>query len=366
MNLPDIRTRIDGIDEQLMNLLCERASLVHHVGEVKKKEGLPIFAPERESAVYERLAKLNDGRLPQKSVTAIFREVMSTALALEDDLRIAYLGPEGSWSHQAALSKFGQSVKYTAEPNFKSVFDSVQRGHAHYGVLPIENSTEGAVTFTLDLFVDSPLQVCSQIYTRIEQCLMSRYPIEEITTVYSHPQGLAQCRGWLTRHLPNADLIETDSCANAVELVSRSAQPGGAAIASALCSDLYNVPIQEKGVQDIHSNTTRFFIIGEKMCPPTGNDRTSLLFSVKHEPGSLVKALQCLESNKINLTAIQSRPCKRKEWEYVFFADLEGHCENENMKKALADLDKVCQNVKVIGSYPAVPEAVSNSCCPVR
>lgn len=352
MQLPEIRTHIDSIDTQLMDLLSERAKLVHKVGEIKKLNGLPIFAPERESAVYERLCQLNDGRLPEESVLAIFREIMSTALKLENDLCIAFLGPEGSWTHQAALDKFGHSVKYLACANFHEVFDSVQRDKADYGVIPVENSTEGVVTTTLDLLMDYPLHICSQMFTRIDECLLSHSALDEIHTIYSHPQGFAQCRGWLNKHLPKAQLVESTSTAQGAVIAAGKTEKGYAAISSALCSQLFGIPVLEHAIQDIHENTTRFFVIGEKMCPPTGKDRTSLFFSVKHEPGSLVKALQCLESANINLTAIQSRPCKQKAWEYVFFTDLEGHCESPTMQNALAQLDKVCQYVKVLGSYP--------------
>lgn len=355
MQLPDIRNKIDQIDTQLMDLLSERASLVHKVGEVKKSEGLPIFAPERESAVYERLCQLNNGRLPHESVIAIFREIMSTALKLENDLCIAFLGPEGSWTHQAALNKFGHSVRYLAAPNFKEVFEAVHRGKADYGVIPVENSTEGTVTTTLDLLMDYPLQICSQMFTRIDECLLSHSSQDEIHTIYSHHQGFAQCRGWLNKHLPKAQLVESPSTAKGAEIAAAKTEPGYAAIASALSGQIFDIPVLEHAIQDLHDNTTRFFVIGQKMCPPTGNDRTSLFFSVKHEPGSLLKALQCLECHHINLTSIQSRPCKHKAWEYVFFTDLEGHCESDNMKAALADLDKVCQNIKVLGSYP-MPE----------
>lgn len=352
--LPDIRTQIDMIDEQLMNLLSSRAQLVHKVGEVKKNEGLPIFAPERESAVYHRLMELNKGRLPEKSVQAVFREIMSTALCLEDDLSIAYFGSAGSWTNQAAINKFGHSVRYLPQSSFDGVFDAVLRGRAHYGVLPVENSTEGAVTPALDLLMNSHLKVCSQIFIRIEHSLLSRESLANITTIYSHPQAFSQCRGWLQKNYPNAQLVEASSTSSAVELVAGARVGDGlAAIASPLCGEIYSLPVAISAVQDLQANTTRFFVIGEKMCPPTGDDKTSLLFVVKNIPGSLVRALRCLEENNINLTSIQSRPCKQKEWEYVFFVDLDNHSESDDMQVALAALGEVCESVKVLGSYPA-------------
>lgn len=353
MTLPDYRAKIDDIDARLVDLLVERMGYAKAIGDVKKSQGLPIFAPERERAVYERLCEVNRGRLPQNSIAAIFREIMSMGLLIEEDLHISYLGPEGSWTHQAAINKFGHSVHYKAAANFDDVFEDVAKGKAQYGVLPVENSTEGSITTTLDLFMNSPLYVCSQIYVKIEHCLLSKFSREEINTIYSHPQGFLQCRNWLNRHFPQAQLIEASSTSKAVEIAKNSTDSGVAAIAPPLCSEIYHVPIVEYAIQDLASNTTRFFIISQKMCPATGRDRTSLLFSVKHEPGSLVRALKCLESNHVNVASIQSRPCKSKDWEYVFFTDLEAHYEDSNMRKALEELDKVTLNVRVLGSYPA-------------
>lgn len=354
MNLPDIRVQIDSIDSQIIDLLCNRSKLVHKVGEVKKTQGLPIFAPEREALVYQRLMELNDGRLHESSIRAIFCEIMSAALHLEDDLTIAYLGPEGSWTHQAAVNKFGHSVSYLPQVNFDATFDAVLKGKADYGVLPVENSTEGTVTSTLDLLQDSPLKVCSQMYLQIEHALISYSSLNEIKMIYSHPQAFAQCRKWLQLHCPMAQLIETSSTAKAVEILKETDGIGVAAIASPLCAELQGAPILEHGIHDLVKNTTRFFVLGEKICPPTGKDRSSLLFVVKHEAGSLVRALKCLERNQVNLNSIQSRPCKHKEWEYVFYIDIDGHCENENVQKALVELESVCEQVKVLGSYPLV------------
>lgn len=357
MELSDIRTKIDTLDGHIISLLSERAHLVHAVGEVKKTQGLPIYAPEREAVVYQRLLELNNGRLPEESIRAIFREIMSSALALEDDLTIAYLGPEGSWTHQAALNKFGHSLRYSPQSGFESVFEAVLKGKADYGVLPVENSTEGTVSFTLDLLQDSPLKVCSQMFLQIEHALISYTTLGEIKMIYSHPQAFAQCRKWLQVHCPHAQLIETSSTAKAVEILKESDGIGLAAIASPLCAELQNAPILEHSIQDLVNNTTRFFVLGEKICPPTGKDRTSVLFVVKHEPGTLVSALRCLESNSINLCSIQSRPSRHKEWEYVFYIDIDGHCEDPNVRKGLDEMERVCQLVKILGSYPLLSEA---------
>jgi chorismate mutase / prephenate dehydratase len=356
VNLDDIRIGIDRIDGQLLDLLSERAELVHQVGEVKKRDGLQIYAPEREEALLRKLIERNKGRLPEKSIRAIYREIMSAALALEDDLKIAYLGPEGTWTHQAAIKKFGHSVEYTAQPNFAEVFDQVTRRKADYGVVPIENSTEGAVSHTLDLFVDSSLQICAQILLRIENGLMAAIPKEEIKTLYSHPQVFGQCRSWILQNFPKADLVEVSSTTRAAQIAREKASEGAAAMGGSLAAEMNGLTMLEESIQDRATNTTRFLVIGEKTCPATGNDRTSMLFAIHDRPGSLVRALQAFEHFDINMSKIESRPSKRKDWEYVFYVDLAGHCENDEVKEALSELEKHCSMVKLLGSYPDVSE----------
>ncbi len=356
MNLEDIRRKIDAIDSQLLDLLSTRADLVHEVGVVKKMQGLQIYAPEREDALLRKLLEKNSGRLPEKSIRAIYREIMSAALALEDDLKIAYLGPEGTWTHQAAIKKFGHSITYSPQPNFADVFDQVARRKADYGVVPIENSTEGAVSHTLDLFVDSPLHICAQILLRIEHCLMSAIPREKIKTLYSHPQVFGQCRNWLLKHFPEADLVEVSSTTKAAKLANEYADQGAAALGGALAAEFNQLEILESGIQDRATNTTRFLVIGEKTCPPTGRDRTSILFSIQDKPGALVSALQSFEQCKINMSKIESRPSKQKDWEYIFYVDLGGHCEDQPVMQALEELRRHCCLVKLLGSYPDAGE----------
>ncbi len=356
MNLDDIRKHIDEIDGQLLDLLSDRADLVHQVGEVKKRDGLQIYAPEREEALLRRLIERNKGRLPEKSIRAIYREIMSAALALEDDLKIAYLGPEGTWTHQAAIKKFGHSVAYSSQPNFAEVFDQVSRRRADYGVVPIENSTEGAVSHTLDLFVDSPLQICAQILLRIENGLMASIPREQIKTLYSHPQVFGQCRTWILRNFPEADLVEVSSTTRAAQLARDNAAQGAAALGGALAAEMNGLTMLESSIQDRATNTTRFLVIGEKTCPPTGKDRTSILFAIHDRPGSLVRALQAFDQFQINMSKIESRPSKRKDWEYVFYVDLSGHCDDPELKNAIEELEKHCSMVKLLGSYPDAGE----------
>lgn len=356
VNLDDIRHQIDEIDRELLALLNRRADLVHEVGVVKKRDGLQIYAPEREEALLRRLVEMNQGRLPEKSVRAIYREIMSAALALEDDLKIAYLGPEGTWTHQAAIKKFGHSINYSPQPNFADVFEQVTRRAADYGVVPIENSTEGAVSHTLDLFVDSPLHICAQILLRIENNLMAAIPREEIRTLYSHPQVFGQCRSWIHKNFPEAELVEVSSTTKAAQIAHDQASQGAAALGGALAAEMYGLDIIETHIQDRATNTTRFLVIGEKTCPPTGKDRTSILFAIRDRPGSLVKALQAFDQFHINMSKIESRPSKRRDWEYIFYVDLSGHCQDLKVAEALDELGNHCSLVKMLGSYPDTEE----------
>lgn len=355
MDLHELRARIDAVDTALIRLLNERADLVHGVGEFKKARGLEIYAPEREEALLTALAAKNatlGGRLPADGLRAIWREIMSASLALEKDLAIAYFGPEATWTHQAAREKFGASVRYLSQGSIADVFDAVARGRADYGVVPVENSTEGAVAHTLDVFIESELRICAQVALPVEHHLMARVPREQIRRVYSHPGVFGQCRRWLRSHLPTAELIEVASTADAGELAARSAD--GAALAGRMVAELHGLPILADAVQDQADNATRFLVIGQNDCPPTGRDRTSLLFGVSDQPGALFAALEPLQSAGVSLSKIESRPSRRKAWEYVFFADVEGHRQDDALVRALAALAERCSFCKVLGSYPDV------------
>ncbi|HQW28210.1 MAG: prephenate dehydratase [Verrucomicrobiales bacterium] len=352
MSLEEQRIKIDAIDTDIIRLLNERADIVHEIGVIKKREGLEIYAPEREEKLLRSLVvKGEGGRLPEESIRAIYREIMSAALALEEDLKIAYLGPAGTWTHQAAIGKFGHSVKYLPQPSFGDVFDQVERRIADYGVVPIENSTEGAVTHTLDLFADSPLKIYGQVMMPIENNLMANCPREEIRHIYSHPQIIAQCRGWLSRNFREIQPVEKSSSAAAAEFAAK--EPGSAVLGGALLAELYGLLTLETSIQDIANNTTRFLVISQKTCPPTGKDRTSVMFSVRDEPGSLHRALEPFEKLAINMSKIESRPSKRRAWEYYFFVDIAGHCEDPELADVIKQLEKHCSFVKVLGSYPA-------------
>jgi chorismate mutase/prephenate dehydratase len=353
MTLGEIRSRIDTLDSQLLDLLNQRADLVHEVGLLKKRDGVSIYAPEREEKLLRSLIELNErhkGRLPSTAVRAIYREIMSASFALEKGLIIAYLGPIATWSHQAAREKFGASVEYAAQSSIAEVFNVVARGKADYGVVPIENSTEGAVSYTLDQFMDSELRVCAQFSLKIENNLLANIPRDQIRVVYTHPQVIGQCRQWLRHNLPHADLVEVSSTTRAAELASK--EPNTAAIAGRMAAEVYGLEVLDASIQDCPNNTTRFLIIGPNGCPPTGDDKTSLMFSVQDKPGALFSALAPFKDLRINMSKIESRPSKRKAWEYFFFVDIDGHAEDAPLVKALAELQKHCSFVKILGSYP--------------
>lgn len=353
MSLSDIRQKIDALDSSIIELLNTRADLVHQIGEVKKAEGTSIYAPEREEQVLRSLVEKNrslNGRLPECSIRAIYREIMSASLALEKDLSIAYLGPEATYTHQAARSKFGASVRYSPQVSIADVFDRVARGQADYGVVPIENSTEGAVNHTLDMFMDSELRICAQILLRIENNLLARIPREQIRRVYSHPQVFGQCRNWLRNNLQDVETIEVSSTTRAAELAASEA--GAGALAGRTAAEVYGLNILESSIQDQPNNTTRFLVIGHVASPPTGNDRTSVMFCIRDEPGALFNALEPFNRLKISMSKIESRPSKRKVWEYFFFADVDGHASEPKLQEALEELGKHCTFVKILGTYP--------------
>ena len=356
MDLKELRARIDAVDTELIRLLNERADLVHGVGEFKKARGLEIYAPEREEQLLASLTAKNaarGGRLPASGLRAIWREIMSASLALEKDLAIAYFGPEATWTHQAAREKFGASVRYLAQGSIAEVFAAVARGRADYGVVPVENSTEGAVTHTLDVFIESDLRICAQLALPVEHHLMARIAREQIRRVYSHPGVFGQCRQWLRTHFPTAELVEVASTADAGAMAAHATD--AAALAGRMVAELHDLPILADAVQDQADNATRFLVIGQSDCPPTGRDRTSLLFGVSDKPGALFAALEPLQSAGVSLSKIESRPSKRKEWDYVFFAAVEGHRQEEALVHALGALEKRCSFFKVLGSYPDVP-----------
>jgi chorismate mutase/prephenate dehydratase len=358
MDLGPIREKIDAIDRQLVSLLNERLALASEIGKVKRGQGGQIYVAEREDAVLRKVTAQNQGPIKQEALKAIYREIMSAAIALEKPLLIAYLGPEASNTHAAAMKKFGASVDYHAMATISDIFTAVEKGETDYAVIPIENSTEGSVRETLDSFVESDLKIVAQIYTEITHALISKFPLEQITKVYSKDQALAQCRHWLQRHLPHAQLVEASSTSRAVQIAYD--EPGAAAVAGELAALHYGVPVLVKNIQDKADNTTRFFVLGRQPSGPVGNgkDITSFLVSLGDEAashsGSLLRMLMPLAERGINLSKVESRPSKKRPWDYYFFIDVTGHYEDANMKEALAELRKFCPMVKWMGSYPAI------------
>lgn len=350
MTIPEHRKAIDALDAKLVALLNERTKHVLGIGEIKRKSGEEIYVPSRERQVFQRIAKKNTGPITDASLRAIYREIMSSALALEKSMTIAYLGPEATFTHQAAIQRFGSSLLYAAQKTIADVFNEVAKGRADYGVVPVENSTEGVVTHTLDMFVDSDLKIVSQIVLPISHCLVSKSGRAHIKKLYVHPQSLAQCRAWVHKNLAGAEIVETSSNARSAELAAK--EKHSAAIAGLLAAEKYGVPVLEHDIQDNAANATRFLVLGRKCSPPTGHDRTSLMFSIADEVGALHRALAPFRKYRLNMTKIESRPSKRRVWEYFFFVDCDGHSSEGKVAKAIAQLGMQCSFVKVLGSYP--------------
>ncbi|HVM49486.1 MAG TPA: prephenate dehydratase [Candidatus Acidoferrum sp.] len=350
MNIPEHRKAIDKLDTQIVRLLNERTKHVLAIGEMKRKAGEEIYAPHRERSVLQRLCRRNQGPITNDSLRAIYREIMSSALSLEKTLTVAYLGPEATFTHQAAIRRFGSSLHYSPQKTIADVFTEVSKRRADYGVVPVENSTEGVVTHTLDMFVDSDLKIVAQIVLPVQHCLLSNSPRGEIKKLYSHPQSLGQCRDWVRTNLPRVEIIETSSNARSAEFAAR--EKGAAAIAGVLAAEKYGLPILEYDIQDNVANATRFLVLGRQCGPPTGDDRSSLMFSIVDRPGALYSALAPFRRYRINMTKIESRPSKRKAWEYFFFVDCDGHSEDRKVEKAILQLGEHCSYVKVLGSYP--------------
>ena len=357
MELGPIREKIDALDRQLVEVLNQRLKLAGEIGQLKRSQGGQVYVAEREEAVLQKVSAQNQGPIKPEALRAIYREIMSAAIALEKPLLVAYLGPEATNTHLAAMRKFGASVDYHAMATIGDIFTAVEKGEADYAVIPIENSTEGSVRDALDLFIESDLKVVAQIYLEITHALISASPLEKIDRVYSKDQALGQCRHWLQRHLPHAQLIDAPSTARAVQIARD--EPGAAAVASELAATTHGVPIVVKNIQDKADNTTRFFVLGKKASGPVGGGKDITSFAISlgdaaaAHSGSLLRMLMPLAERGINLSKIESRPSKKRPWDYYFFIDVSGHYDDPAMKAALAELQKFCPLVKWLGSYPA-------------
>ncbi|MGD8562020.1 MAG: prephenate dehydratase [Desulfarculaceae bacterium] len=346
------RESIDRIDQRIMELINIRAQHALEIAQHKAASDKPFFAPHRERAVLNQLRQGNRGPLPDEGIEAVFTEIISACRGLQTRLRAAFLGPEFSFSHQAALHSFGNTCFMSPLATVADVFAEVEGGHSQVGLVPVENSSQGGVGATFDLFVDSDLSVCGEVYAKISQVLMSaEADCKGIKEVYSHPQALSQCAQWLRRNLPWAELREDSSTAAAARRASE--QPHTAAVGSELAAQNYGLKTLARDIQDGAHNVTRFLVLSKQACPPTGEDKTSLLFVTKHKPGTLYQALGILAQKGLNLTFIESRPTRNRPWEYTFFVDIEGHRDDPEVGGALKALGEEVQFLKILGSYPA-------------
>lgn len=350
MNLKNLRKQIDRIDKNIIQLLNIRARITKDIAHLKCRIGKSIYSPDRESEILRKIALINRGPLSAHALEAIYREIMSSSLAMGRRLKIAYLGPEATFTHLAALKRFGSQVNYVACNSIADIFLEVERGNADYGVVPIENSVEGAVSHTLDMFVDSELKICSQIILDVAHNLLANCSKDKIKRVYSNPQVFGQCRIWLKEHLGGVETIEVSSTTRAAQIAK--SEKFSACIASTLAARVYKLKIIASDIEDSPHNITRFLVIGKTDVPQTKRDKTSVMFSIKDRVGALHDMLVPFKKYGINLTKIESRPSKKKAWDYYFFVDLGGHKDNPRVKKALRELENKCKFLKVLGSYP--------------
>lgn len=347
--LGELRKKIDKIDDEMLKLLNQRAKVVLEVGHIKGEKNERFYVPKRELEVIERLTKKNKGPFPNDALRTIIREVMSASLALEKPLKVAFLGPKATFTHMACIKHFGLSADMVPKRNITDVFDDVERGKAMLGVIPIENTTEGVVTHTLDMLVNYDLKIYSEIMLEISHDLMNiSGNLSDIKKIYSHPQAIAQCKHWLMKNLPDVPIFDVDSTARAAQLVCDN--PDAAAIASEFAGRLYNLKIVEERIEDNPNNVTRFLVISKDFAERTGKDKTSIMISIKDKVGALYETMSCFR--EVNLTKIESRPSKKKAWEYLFFIDLDGHYDDPEIAEVLKKLKDYTLEIKILGSYP--------------
>ncbi len=351
MSIQGLRQKIDNIDMELLSLINQRAFHAATIAELRSTVNVTNFSPERELTIIKSLCEANTGPLSKSSVANVFSEIISACRSAKRPLRVAFLGPEGTFSHLAALRRFGNSALFLPQVSIDDVFYEVEKGTCDVGVTPVENSSEGAVTATMDRFIDSNLTICGEIFSKIRHVLMSRETsVENISEVYSHPQALNQCRNWLRENLHSAALVPQASTAESARLALVT--PRTAAIGSEATAKQLDLSILASGIQDSQTNTTRFLLVGKNKSAPTGSDRTSLIFATEHKPGSLYKALEHFAKRSVNLTRIESRPMKNGSWEYFFFVDVEGHQDSSLINEAIESLRGDVEFLKILGSYP--------------
>jgi len=354
MSLEELRKKIDELDHQLVKLLNERARVVVDIGKLKNKTDKPVYAPDREKEVFARIIKANEGPLPDKCLIAIWRELMSGSFVLERPLRIGYLGPGGSFSHNAAMLKFGQSVEYEPLADITSIFDEVSKGHCDLGLAPVENTMGGGVIETLDALIDSDVKVCAEVLMAIHHNLLGNCSMEQVEKIYSKPEVFAQCRNWLSATFKGTQTIPVASTARAAQLAAE--EPNTAAIGSSVAAELYGLRIICENIEDIANNVTRFLVISREDARPTGEDKTAILFSTAHKAGALAEVLDIFKRYDINMTNIESRPSRKRQWEYYFFVDFLGHRTEKHIQEGLQESRKHCLQLSILGSFPKATE----------
>ena len=351
MDISELREKIDHIDATLVELINQRAECAIEIGSMKDKDAKSIFAPEREKQVLSGVLANNKGPLSDKAMSAVFREVISACRALEKPITVSYLGPAGSYTHIASILKFGESSEFLSCNTIPDVFSAVEHKHANYGVVPVENSTEGIVSHTLDMFLLSDLRICAEVNAPISHNLLSNgTDISQIRRIYSMPQAIAQCRNWISANMPGVEVLEVSSTTKGAKMCE--GYPSSAAIASSLAAKEYGLNILAEGIEDNPHNRTRFLVVGYSKPQPSGKDKTSIVFSVSHKSGSLYHALRVFDEAGINLTMIESRPTKQMPWEYIFFVDLQGHENETKIMDAITNLKEISHFVRILGSYP--------------
>ena len=354
MSLEELRKKIDELDHQLVKLLNERARVVVEIGKLKTRTDKPVYSPDREKDVFARIAEANEGPLPDRCLVAIWRELMSGSFVLERPLRIGYLGPAGSFSHTASMLKFGQSVEYEPLADITSIFDEVSKGHCDLGLAPVENTMGGGVIETLDALIDSNVKVCAEVLMAIHHSLLGNCSLEEIEKIYSKPEVFVQCRNWLSATFKEAQTIPVASTAKAAQMAAD--EPRAVAIGSNVAAELYGLRIICENIEDIANNITRFLVISREDARPTGEDKTAILFSTAHKAGALADVLDVFKRYNINMTNIESRPSKKRQWEYYFFVDFLGHRTDKNVRDGMEEARKHCLQLSILGSFPRATE----------
>jgi len=350
MTMEKARKEIDEVDEKILELLGKRIGLAKEIGKEKKQENISIYDPVREQEVLKKLYKKNKGKLEMQDLEGIFKEIFSASRKAQGPLKIAYLGPETTFTHAASLKHFGSAPEFVDKDSIREVFRAVEKGESDFGVVPIENSLEGSVTHTYDMFLDSKLNIVAEISHEIRHNLISKYGLRDIKKLYTHPMALAQCKEWVAKNIPNAEITEVSSTAKGAE--SAALYINSAGIGSELAAKKFDLKVVANNIQDHAGNYTRFLVIGKTKSGRAKKSKTSIVFSVKHEAGALFNSLEALKHHNINMTKIESRPTKNKNWEYVFFVDVEGHEEDEKIQKALEEMEKSTIFVRILGSYP--------------